>query len=139
MRKTKLVIENVFEGNVIGLVSTLKDYKLAWSINQVFRIKLALQPPIVMEFLKSPDLAITNFLFENEFCAYRLLRNRGNDINSGYLIPELVNFDFFLLITGEEEILPEQSVIDGLHNINGISFFQQIDVNRLKSKDNFIF
>jgi hypothetical protein len=139
MRKTKLVIENVFEGRVIGLVSTLKDYKLAWSINQVFGIELALQPPIIMEFLKTPDLAITNFLFEDEFCAYRLLRNRGNDNNSGFLIPELVNFDFFLLIGGEEEIIPDQSVIDGLHNIKGISFFQQIDVNRLKSKDNFIF
>ena len=139
MRKTKLVIENVFEGNVIGVVSTLKDYKLAWSINQVFNIELALQPPIVMEFLKAPDLVITNFLFEDEFCAYRLLRNRGNDLNSGYLIPELVNFDYFILLTGEEEILPDQTVIDQLRNVNGISFFQQIDVNRLRSKDNFIF
>ena len=139
MRKTKLVIENVYEGNVIGIVSTLKDYKLAWSINQVFNIELALQPPIVMEFIKAPDLAITNYLFEDEFCVYRLLRNRGNDLNSGYLIPELVNFDFFLLISGEDEILPEQSVIDGLHSVKGISFFQQINVERLKSKDNFIF
>ena len=139
MRKTKLVIDNVYEGKVIGIVSTLKDYKLAWSINQVFKIELALQPPLVLEFLKTPDLTITNFLFEDEFCAYRLLRNRGNDLNTGYLIPELVNFDFFLLISGEEEILPEQSVIEELHNIKGISFFQQIDVSRLKSKDNFIF
>lgn len=139
MRKTKLVIENVFEGNVIGIVSTLKDYKLAWSINQVFNIELALQPPVVLEFLKLPDLVITNFLYEDEFCAYRLLRNRGNDSNSGYLIPELVNFDYFLLISGEEEILPAESVINEIHTIKGISFFQQIDVNRLKSRDNFIF
>lgn len=139
MRKTKLVIDNVFEGKAIGLVSTLKDYKLAWSINQVFNIELALQPPVVIEFLNSPDLVITNFLFEDEFCEYRLLKNRGNDLNSGFLIPELVNFDFFLLISGEEEILPEQSVINQLHTIKGVSFFQQIDVSRLKSRDNFIF
>ena len=139
MRKTKLVVENVFEGSVIGIVSTLKDYKLAWSINQVFNIELALQPPIILEFLKDPDLAITNFAYEDGFCSYRLLRNRGNDLNSGYLIPELVNFDFFLLISGEEEILPVQSVVDSLRNVQGISFFQQIDVDRLKSKDNFIF
>lgn len=139
MRKTKLVIENVFEGSVVGIVSTLKDYKLAWSINQVFNIELALQPPIVLEFLKDPDLVITNFLFEDGFCSYRLLRNKGNDLNSGFLIPELVNFDFFLLISGEEEILPDQTVIDSLRNVQGISFFQRINVDRLKSKDNFIF
>ena len=121
MRKTKLVIDNVFEGNVIGIVSTLKDYKLAWSINQVF------------------NLVITNFLYEDEFCAYRLLRNRGNDSNSGFLIPELVNFDHFLLISGEEEILPAASVINELRTVSGISFFQPIDVNKLKSRDNFIF
>lgn len=139
MRKTKLVIENEFEGTVIGIVSTLKDYKLAWNINQVFSIDLAMQPPLVIEFLKSPDLSITNFAFETEFHNYRMLRNKGSDLNSGYLIPELVNFDFFLMIEGEAEIMPGQSVIDGLRNVNGISFFQQIDVNRLKSKDNFIF
>lgn len=139
MRKTKLVIENEFEGTVIGIVSTLKDYKLAWNVNQVFRIELAMQPPLVMEFLKSPDLSITNFAFETEFHGYRLLRNRGSDLNSGYLIPELINFDFFLMIVGETEILPDQSLIEKLRDINGISFFQEIDVNRLKSKDNFIF
>lgn len=139
MRKTKLVIENVFEGSVIGIVSTLKDYKLAWSVNQVINIDLAMQPPLVLEFLKTPDLSISNYLFENEFCAYRLLRNKGNDLNSGFLIPELVNFDFFLLISGEAEILPEKSVIEGLRKIKGVSFFQKIDVDRLKSGDNFIF
>jgi len=139
MRKTKLVIDNEFGGNVLGIVSTLKDYKLAWNINQVFNIDLAMQPPLVIEFVKAPDLSITNYLYETEFHTYRLLRNKGNDLNSGFLIPELVNFDFFLMIIGEDEILPEQSTFDGLHNIKGIDYFQNIDVARLKSKDNFIF
>ena len=139
MRKTKLVIDNEFEGNVLGIVSTIKDYKLAWSINQVFNIDLAMQPPLVLEFVKSPDLSITNYMYETEFYTYRLLRNKGSDLNSGYLIPELVNFDFFLMIDGEKELLPEKSIIEGLHKIKGVDFFQKIDVARLKSKDNFIF
>lgn len=139
MRKTKLVIDNEFEGNVVGIVSAMKDYKLAWNINQVFGIELAMQSPLVIEFLKAPDLSITNYLYETEFHSYRLLRNKGSDINSGYLIPELVNFDFFLMMSGEEEILPDQAIINQLHNIKGVDYFQQIDVARLKSKDNFIF
>ena len=139
MRKTRLVIDNEIEGNVIGVVSTLKDYKLAWNINQVFSINLVMQPPLVIEFMKMPELSITNFLYETEFHTYRLLRNKGNDLNSGYLIPELVNFDYFLMISGEEGIMPDQSVIDRLHSISGLDYFQHIDVSRLKSKDNFIF
>ena len=139
MRKTRLVIANEIEGNVIGIVSTLKDYKLAWNINQVFSINLVMQPPLVIEFMKMPNLSITNFLFETEFHVYRLLRNKGSDHNSGYLIPELVNFDFFLMISGEEGIMPEKKVIDQLQSIKDLDYFQHIDVSRLKSKDNFIF
>lgn len=139
MRKTKLVIEHELEGNVLGIVSTLKDYKLAWHINQVFKIDLVMQPPLVIEFVSSADLSITNYLYNTEYQEYRLIRNRGSELNSGFLIPELINFDYFLVISGEKEVLPDQRAIDGLHSIRGIEYFQEIDVSRLKSKDNFIF
>jgi hypothetical protein len=139
MRRTKLVIDHELEGSVIGIVSTLKDYKLAWNINQVFKIDLILQPPLQIEFVKRSDLAIANYLYQTEFQSFRLVKNRGSDINSGYLIPELVNFDFFLMITGEQEILPNEMAMEKLHTIKGIEYFQLLDVDRLKSKDNFIF
>lgn len=139
MRKTKLVIEHELEGNVLGIVSPLKDYKLAWHINQVFKIDLVMQPPLVIEFVSSADLSITNYLYNTEYQEYRLIRNRGSELNSGFLIPELINFDYFLVISGEKEVLPDQRAIDGLHSIRGIEYFQEIDVSRLKSKDNFIF
>ena len=139
MRRTKLVIDHELEGSVIGIVSTLKDYKLAWNINQVFKIDLILQPPLQIEFVKRSDLAIANYLYQTEFQSFRLVKNRGSDLNSGYLIPELINFDFFLMITGEQEILPNEMALEKLHAIKGIEYFQLIDVDRLKSKDNFIF
>jgi hypothetical protein len=139
MRRTKLVIDHELEGSVIGIVSTLKDYKLAWNINQVFKIDLILQPPLQIEFVKRSDLAIANYLYQTEFQSFRLVKNRGSDNNSGYLIPELVNFDFFLMITGEQEILSNEMALEKLHAIKGIEYFQLIEVERLKSKDNFIF
>ncbi len=139
MRKTKLVINHQLDETVVGIVSTLKDYKLAWHINQVFSINLVMQPSLLIEFVKGNDLAIVNYLFQNEFQEFRLVRNRGLDLNSGYLIPELVNFDFFLLVSGEEHLLPNNSITSKLQSIKGVEYAQQIDVNRLKSKDNFIF
>ena len=139
MRKIKLIVDHELGASIIGLVTTLKDYKLAWNINQVFKIDLVMQPILEIEFVNSSDLAIINYLYTTEFQEFRLIKNKSNDVNSGYLIPELVNFDFFIMINGEEETMPAEPVLDRLHAIKGIEYFQLIDVTKLKSKDNFIF
>ena len=138
MRKSKLVVNYELGAKVIGLVTTLKEYKLAWNINQVFKIDLIMQPPLHIEFIKGSDLSITNYLFKTEFHYFRLLKNKGNEDNSGYLISELSNFDFFLMIGGEEMMI-DDSETRNLQSIKGIDYFQVIDVEKLKAKDNFIF
>ncbi|MEN8248045.1 MAG: IPExxxVDY family protein [Bacteroidota bacterium] len=139
MRKTKLVIDHEIEDSIIGLVTTLKDYKLAWHINQVFKIDLVMQQPLILEFLKGADLEITYFAYVSEFKQFKLVKNKSLEENTGHLIPELINFDYFLMVNGEEEIISNDSVIQGLHKIEGIEYFQLIDVSILKSKDNFLF
>jgi hypothetical protein len=127
MRKSKLVVNYELGAKVIGLVTTLKEYKLAWNINQVFKIDLIMQPPLHIEFIKGSDLSITNYLFKTEFHYFRLLKNKGNEDNSGYLIAELANFDFFLMIGGEEMMI-DDSETKNLQSIKGIDYFQVIDV-----------
>ena len=139
MRKTKLIVDHESGASIIGLVSTLKDYKLAWNINQVFKIDLVMQPVLVIEFVSSSNLSITNYIYATEFQEFRLIKNKSIDADSGYLIPELGNFDFFIMISGAAEIIPDEPVVDRLHAIKGIEYFQLIDVTKLKSKDNFIF
>ncbi len=139
MRKTKLIVDHEPGASIIGLVSTLKNFKLAWNINQVFKIDLVMQPELVIEFVNGADLSVINYLYATEFQEFRLIKNKGNYDNSGYLIPELANFDFFIMISGEVKIIPDQTAFERLHNINGINYFQLIDVTKLKSRDNFIF
>lgn len=139
MRKTKLVVDHELDANVIGIVTTLKDYKLAWNINQVFKINLVMQPSLQIKFIKGNDLSIVNFLFKTEFQQFRLIKNRSSDLNSGFLIPELSNFDFFLMLSSADKEMIHEAVIEKLHSIMGLEYIQQIDVEKLKSKDNFIF
>ena len=139
MRKSKLVVNYELGAKVIGLVTTLKEYKLAWNINQVFKIDLFMQPALQIELVKDTDLSITNYLYYADIQQIRLIKNKSNESNSGYLIPELANFDFFIMISGEAEIMPDEPVVARLHAIKGIEYFQLIDVTKLKSKDNFIF
>ena len=137
MRKSKLVINFELEANIFGIVTTLKDYKLAWNLNQVFKINLVMQPKVVIEFIKGANLSIVNFSYQSEIQHFKLIKNKGTE-DSGNLIPELANFDFFLMIGGGEgPLVVKPSEI--LSNINGIEYYQYIDVTKLKSRDNFIF
>jgi hypothetical protein len=139
MRKTKLVVNYELGAKIIGLVTTLKDYKLAWSLNQVFNISLIMQPLLVIKFVKGVDLSIVNYAYLTDLQQFRLIKNKGNEINSGYLIPELSNFDFFIMISGDEDQSLTEIESKKLHSITGVNYFQIIDVAKLKSKDNFIF
>jgi hypothetical protein len=139
MRKTKLIVNHELGASIIGLVSTLKDYTLAWHINQVFKIDLTLQPMMEIELINSADLSIVSYLYSTDFKQFRLVRNKSSSTNSGYLIPELTNFDFFIIISGELETIPGDPVLEKLHAVKGIEYFQLIDAEKLKSKDNFIF
>lgn len=138
MRRTKLIVDFELVAKVIGIVTTLKDYKLAWSINQHLKINLVMQPSLAFEFIKGKNLSVVNFNFKSEARQIRLIKNRGIIENSGYLIPELLNFDFFLMINEENNRIIEAEV-EYLSTIEQIVYCKLIDLPKLKSKDNFIF
>ncbi len=138
MRRTKLIVDFELVAKVIGIVTSLKDYKLAWSINQHLKINLVMQPSLAFEFIKGKNLSVVNFNFKSEARQIRLIKNRGIIENSGYLIPELLNFDFFLMINEENNRIIEAEV-EYLSTIEEIVYCKLIDLPKLKSKDNFIF
>jgi hypothetical protein len=139
MRKRKLILENEVEDAVYGLVTALKDYKLAWKINQVFKIELIRQPELRISFVNGPDIAVTNYEYRTETICFRLLRNRGLDDKVNFLIPELSRFDYFIMVSDQDTFMDEVSLLSNLQTIDGIDYALSIDTDKLKSKDNFIF
>lgn len=138
MRKRKLILNNEVEDTVYGLVTSLKDYKLAWKINQLFEIELIRQTELTIKFVNGSDIAITNYEFRTEVVCLRLFKNRGLDNSVSYLIPELSRFDFFILIDEQDVFMNEESFLNTLKLIDGIEYALKIDTDNLKSKDNFI-
>lgn len=140
MSKKKLELELEVEAAVIGIVTSLKDYKLAWKINQVFKIELILENDLVIDLTKSKIITLSNYCYQTDFMKIDLIRNKGIDKEKAvYLASELAQLDFFLLIEGEDYFMEIHDVIKKLQLVNEISFVQLIDTTKLKSKDNFIF
>lgn len=140
MSKKKLEVEIGVEAAVIGLVTSLKDYKLAWKINQVFKIELIMDEDLAISLANNSNVVVSNYCYQTNFLKINLIKNKGiAKANATYLAPELPQIDYFMLIEGEEFFMNVEDAVLKLKEVDGISFVQLIDITKLKSKDNFIF
>ena len=142
MKTTKLIVDYGYEFDIIAVISSAKDYKLAWSINNILKIRLCKSEDLCFEFLDDSKLLIANFLFEKEYSCLWLLRNRSIDfVNSSkpYLVPELKEYDYFIKIDGEKGFFDVNEIIKQLQSLPEIQYIKRIDVQTLKSKENLIF
>ncbi len=138
MRKSKLVDKPDLDAAIIGIVSTLREYKLAWHINQVFGLELEMQPPLQFDLLDRGRLSVVNYLYRTEHSEYRLWRNRAIEENAGFLVKELSSMSYFMIISG---VLPmsARAITGSLLGIAGVDFCQLIDRSKLTVSQDIFF
>ncbi len=143
MKKNRLNFEPEFdEFELIGIVSSLKEYKLAWIINKLLKIKLIKEPDIIFAFINEAKICISNYVYKLEYGNFRFLRNRASDyINTKipFLLPELKQYDYLIKLEKISHAYTAEQVINILKTVNQILFIQILSVNELKSKENLIF
>ena len=123
-----------------GVVSSSKDYTLAWHINKALDLNLAKEKEIELMFLKDCKIFVSSYIFETETGKLRLLKNRATAfLNSKqpFLVPELKKYDFLLMFHGGlknnvKEYLPK------LKDVSAIQFVKFIDIPSLPSKENLL-
>ena len=142
MKKNKLVARFDFDLSLLAVVSHLKEYKIAWHLNEQLGINLAKQEDEIFEFLGDVRLFISNYSYQTEHSTIRLLGNRSLEESSSskqYLIPELKQFDYLILTDGSENSPDAYYIRDQLRNLKGIQLVSVIEIEQLKSKENLIF
>jgi hypothetical protein len=142
MGKNKLQITYDFNFTLIALTVNLKPYRLAWFLNEKLDFSLAKQENIVLEFAANKKLAIVNYEHKTEYRTFKLLKNRaeeGTELFNAYLLPELKNFDYFLLLENESSTFDENVFLNKIKEIPFVQFAMKVDLDSLKSRDNLIF
>jgi len=142
MKKNKLVVDFVFDFELLGLISPAKDYKMAWTINQALSIKLVKNQDLEIEFVNDKHLIISNYIFETENSTLRLLKNKTVDNNEpsvSFLLPELRNFDYFIMVEDHAEAFSITEMVTKIKNVPIIQYISRLDTDKLKSKENLIF
>jgi hypothetical protein len=140
MKKTKLQIEHTYDFELLGLVSPVKDYKMAWLINRDLHLNLVRSEDLILEFLSLPRLKISQFFLSLPHGFVQLLKNKA--LNSSdqvsYLIPELKSVDYFLLVQDETFQLSIHTFADQLVKNHFIQNVIPLDISKLKSKENLL-
>lgn len=126
--------------DLLGLVTTAKEYKLAWSLNHCLGLKLAKSQDLVINFVHDREIIISNYTYTTTHCTFRLLKNYAiSETTNDYLLPELKNIDYFLLIKNESDTFELDNYVERLGEIDIIQSFTPINIDNLDNKENLIF
>jgi hypothetical protein len=142
MKKKKLEAELSFDFSLIGLISAHKEYKLAWHLNEALDVRLVKEKDIELEFIRGQNLVISNYFYETEHSFIRILKNKSiNEYGEmpAYLVPELNNFDYLILIQGYEDTISLNDLKNRISTIPKVQYVQTFPIENLKSKENLIF
>ncbi|MFY0593876.1 IPExxxVDY family protein [Roseivirga sp.] len=142
MAKNKLEITYDYDLPLMALNANVKPYKLAWSINQEMGLALTKKKNLDIGFTGGKVLSIVNYDDINEFRIIRLLRNRAEESEvqfDAFIVPEMKNFDYFIILENESQTLDENAFFTKIKQIPFVQFATKVDIKSLKSRDNLIF
>ena len=140
MKKAKLQIEPTFDFELLGIVSPIREYRMAWLVNQELELNLVKVDDLELEFLNSEKLEIAQYFLSLPHGFIQLLKNKA--LNSSqqlaYLVPELKNLDYFLLVQDETEQMDLSNFMEKLSRNPLVQSIVRIDISKLKSKENLL-
>ncbi|MFD2036758.1 IPExxxVDY family protein [Belliella marina] len=140
MKKTKLLVEHQYEFELLGFVAPIKDYKMAWVVNNCLNINLVKTKDFELQFLDDSELKISQYILEKDHGYIQLLKNRSFSANGNalHLIPELKIMDYFMLVQDLTFDLNINAYIERLSKSSFIQNVVKLDVSKIKSKENLL-
>lgn len=129
-----LGIDEDFE--LIGISSHEKDYRLAWALNRSMNWSLTRITDIELS-LKSQVSIHAQFQFEHPVDGhlYTLIDNKTEN---GYLIPELIQFDYLIKIDQASAAM-DDDFYKGLRKTPFVLAVYPVDLAKVKSKQNLFY
>lgn len=138
---TQDLIDEFFEETkLLGIVTSIKDYRFCWHINTIlgmdFRVNAGLEIQLkkkrrdyyfsVYEY-KEPNSSLCHYLYNNLF-------------DGEYLLPEFKNLDFLWLMKYDlvsNEYLEKMKLL--LRDIPGVQLVTELTNEKIKKKEHLIF
>ncbi len=138
MAKHKLLWEDDYDFDLIGICSSYTDYRLCWTINKSLSILLQKGEDYPLKNKKDGEFFFSFYEFIDEDTRTEFYLVKNQSYNYKKLIPEQDKIDYFLIIKNNYNQDIEQLVSE-LKRIESIQTAFRFEVEALKSKGNLIF
>ncbi len=141
MRTLRLDIDYEYDFALFGVVSSSKEYKLAWALNKCLHLRLVKQTDLCLDFIHKGRLVISNYLHLTEGSTLRLFRNRSvalSTLKKPFLVPDIKNYDYVVQVSGLLSYC-RQDIQQCLNRVPIIQYVQHFDPSTLKCKENLLF
>lgn len=137
MSKQHLNIEYDYDFFLLGLVCQAKDYRLCFEVNKKLGVEFNKIENLELYLNKQNEASyFSTYLYENEDeISFYIIFNRGT---KGYLIPEQNKLDCFVVVKGAFRAEQKKELTLKLKEIKLILGVYELDVKKLKSRENFI-
>ena len=126
---------------LFGLVSSTRDYTLAWTLNRALRLRLIKQPELLLNLVSRGRLVFTHYLYTTETLTLRLLRNRSvapSALKKPFLAPDIKEYDYLLAVSNGSGSLADDALLEQLGALEAVQYVCQFDPNTLKYKENLM-
>ena len=141
MKVKKLLIDYPYDFELYGVSTSLKDYKIAWLINQQIHVQLVRKEDYFIE-LTNEKIKIINYSYQIGHNELRLFKNKAvveNENTQKYMVSEMKYFDYFVMVTGIIHTFTSGELLQQIWSVKGVQFAIQIDIDTLKSRNYFLY
>ena len=139
MKKTRLLVDFDYDFDLYGITSSSKFHKLCWAINNELKVRLVKAVDFSLELKENKPSSYINSHYEDDSCEISLFKNKSPDQESQMILPEFPHFDFVLKIKGQFQTFAPEELLKQLREVKYIEYIAKISLERLKSRDNFLY
>ncbi|MBC5993286.1 IPExxxVDY family protein [Pontibacter cellulosilyticus] len=142
MKTLRLDIDYEYDFDLYGVVSPVKDYKLAWALNNIFDLRLSRQNDLCYDLFGKDRLIISNYQYITDHSMVRLFRNRAlvaTTLKKPFLLPDIKEYDYVIQISGAMQQLYPQEFINSILKTQLVQYVKKFDPLTLKFKENLLF
>ncbi len=132
-KRYRVDYEPQHEFSVLAINSHAKAYKLCWNINKTLDLSFEKKEDQII----SEEMRFSRYEYiTEEGIEYNILTNRSK---KGYLIPDKKNINYFLILNKNVRDFEKKEMMNKLRNNQEVLFVFEIDVEKIKHIDRFIF
>jgi len=139
LSRKNLKFEIDFDFILIAVTCSLKDYRICYLINKYLNFNFTRTEDLELDIGvagRAVLFSLFHFSWETTETDFYFIANKGSD---GYLVPEMREADYFIIIKNYIDDDDLENIISALNKIPEIVAAVKIDPKKIKSRENLLF